>query len=124
MTAEDVIAALGLQPLPMEGGSFRETYRSADYIGDKALATAIYYLITPTSSSATVPFAERRAISLLPRRSGRAIALVSRRGGRVVDVGRHDLSAGQRPTGAGPCAASGKDRGCSPAAASRCWAPR
>jgi predicted cupin superfamily sugar epimerase len=53
MTAEDVIAALGLEPHPLEGGFFRETYRSAQKIWgqDRSLATAIYYLLTPQTYS-------------------------------------------------------------------------
>jgi uncharacterized protein len=62
LKAEDVIAALQLQPLPLEGGYFRETYRSPDqlpagalhgrYRTDKAISTAIYYLLTAQSFSA------------------------------------------------------------------------
>ena len=32
MTADDLIAALDLRPLPLEGGYYRETYRSADLL--------------------------------------------------------------------------------------------
>src|SRR5580692_546063 len=61
MTAEEVIAALKLQPHPIEGGFFRETYRSADVFppsvlphnpGARSLCTAIYYLLTPKTFSA------------------------------------------------------------------------
>jgi hypothetical protein len=64
MTAEEVIRALGLAPLPVEGGYYRETWRSSDvlaaraldarYGGDKPAGTAIYYLLTddPDSFSA------------------------------------------------------------------------
>ena len=62
LKAEDLIAALQLQPLPLEGGYFRETYRSPEqlpaaalagrYRMDKAISTAIYYLLTPQSFSA------------------------------------------------------------------------
>ncbi len=44
MTADDIIAALKLQPHP-EGGWFRETWR-ADAVGNtRASGTAIYYLL-------------------------------------------------------------------------------
>ena len=53
---------LGLEPLPEEGGFFRETYRSdvqlsseclgGVYTGERSAATAIYYLLTPDSFSA------------------------------------------------------------------------
>jgi predicted cupin superfamily sugar epimerase len=62
LTADELIAALHLQPLPVEGGYFRETYRSQDRLpsaafsdhhrSDKALSTAIYYLLTPQCFSA------------------------------------------------------------------------
>ena len=44
MTADDVIAALELQPHP-EGGHFRETYRHRPADGGRGHSTAIYYLL-------------------------------------------------------------------------------
>src|SRR5262245_62207129 len=44
LTADDIVRLLDLQPLPGEGGLFRETYRSP-------LSTAIYYLLTPNRVS-------------------------------------------------------------------------
>lgn len=41
----DLISLLHLQPLPLEGGYYRETYRSEH-------GTAIYYLLTPETCSA------------------------------------------------------------------------
>lgn len=64
MTAAEIIALLGLTPLPIEGGHFRETWRSPltidrsmlplRYAADKSVGTAIYYLLThdPDSFSA------------------------------------------------------------------------
>jgi uncharacterized protein len=55
LTADDVIRLLTLQPHPIEGGFFRETYRSvgqipasalSDHPADRAFGTAIYYLLT------------------------------------------------------------------------------
>ena len=43
---------LQLQPHPVEGGFFRETYRSTATIGSRSLSTAIYYLLTPKTVSA------------------------------------------------------------------------
>lgn len=61
-TADDIIAKLGLQPHPREGGYFRETYRSADYFAkdqlperypnERSASTAIFYLLTPQTFSA------------------------------------------------------------------------
>ena len=50
LTADQMIARLGLVPLPGEGGYFRETYRTAATRG-RSIGTAIYYLITPVSYS-------------------------------------------------------------------------
>jgi hypothetical protein len=56
LTAQRLIEALHLHPLPVEGGYYRETYRAACRLpagaGGKSLATAIYYLLTPETFSA------------------------------------------------------------------------
>ncbi len=64
LTAQELIGRLGLAPLPVEGGHFRQTYLSdellpaaalpARYGRAKPLSTAIYYLLTeePDSFSA------------------------------------------------------------------------
>ncbi len=44
MTADDVIAALELQPHP-EGGWYRETWRADAKPDERAAGTAIYYLL-------------------------------------------------------------------------------
>jgi uncharacterized protein len=65
LTAEQITQALGLQPLPLEGGLFHQSYRSEEMVPetalpqrytdrDKSFCTAIYYLLTdqPDSFSA------------------------------------------------------------------------
>jgi uncharacterized protein len=62
MTADEVKQLLQLEPLPVEGGFFRETYRShwlvsPEYLpegtsGSRSIGTAIYYMITPEAFSA------------------------------------------------------------------------
>lgn len=62
LTARQVIEMLGLEPLPGEGGFYRETFRGSDriareclperYASPRSAYTAIYYLITPESFSA------------------------------------------------------------------------
>jgi predicted cupin superfamily sugar epimerase len=62
VTAEEVIARLGLEPLEGEGGYFAETYRTDwkltpehlpdDYPASRSAATAIYFLVTPEQFSA------------------------------------------------------------------------
>ncbi len=64
LTAEQIIRRFGLEPLPGEGGMFRQSYVADEtipkaaldprYPSDKPLCTAIYYLLTvaPDSFSA------------------------------------------------------------------------
>lgn len=59
--AKEIQELLKLKPLPVEGGYFAETYRSkftlserslpSGYSGERALATAIYYMLTPDTFS-------------------------------------------------------------------------
>lgn len=61
MTATEIIHLLRLEPLPGEGGYYRETYRSSEsilsaglpgrYTTSKSFGTAIYYLLTPETCS-------------------------------------------------------------------------
>jgi predicted cupin superfamily sugar epimerase len=53
MTAAEIIAALRLEPLPNEGGFFRQTYASDIRLPDgRPMGTAIYFLLTPDGFSA------------------------------------------------------------------------
>ncbi len=62
MNAQVLIESLGLEPLPGEGGFYRETYRSSErmvvaalperYKADKEFGTAMYYLLTAETTSA------------------------------------------------------------------------
>ncbi len=49
MTADAIIALLGLQPHP-EGGYFRETFRDAPGADGRAASTAIYFLLNAASA--------------------------------------------------------------------------
>jgi predicted cupin superfamily sugar epimerase len=60
LRADDVIRLLNLQPHPVEGGFFRETWRSAEVIpasalpkhyADRSVGTSIYYLLKPGAVS-------------------------------------------------------------------------
>lgn len=61
MNAETLKSLLKLQPLTIEGGYFRETYRAeqtiareylpSQYSGARAVSTAIYYLLEPGTFS-------------------------------------------------------------------------
>jgi predicted cupin superfamily sugar epimerase len=61
LTAEQIRELLQMRPHPIEGGFFAETYRGVPvvpqsslpgYPGDRAISTAIYYLLTPDTFSA------------------------------------------------------------------------
>jgi len=62
LTAKQIQELLKLQPLPLEGGYFVETYRSKftlaqaslppSFPGERAISTAIYYMLTPETFSA------------------------------------------------------------------------
>lgn len=63
LKAERVIEMLGMEPLPFEGGAFRETYRSKARVaagglvgepgrGERACGTQIYYLLRSGETSA------------------------------------------------------------------------
>lgn len=92
MTADDVIRALNLQPHPVEGGFFRETYRAAASMsahgGTRSVSTAIYYLLKPghVSELHVLPGDEVfhfylgspvRMLQLWPDGSGREVVLGS-----------------------------------------------
>ena len=106
LSPEEVIAALGLEPHPLEGGFFRETYRSrwlisSDYLpegirGQRSIGTAIYYMVTPESFSTLhrLPGTEifhfylgDPVVMLQLHPDGKA---------QTVTLG-HDLVAGQKP---------------------------
>jgi predicted cupin superfamily sugar epimerase len=104
MTAQDLIARLGLVPHPQEGGFYRETYRSPEGIALDAIApgatrscsTAIYYLLTPDSFSALhrLPFDEVFHFYL-----GDPVEMLELKAdgsGRVVTLGP-DLDSGMTP---------------------------
>jgi uncharacterized protein len=105
MTADDVIRILNLQPHPVEGGFYRETYRSTGMIprsalpqhpADRHISTSIYYLLKPghVSELHVLPGDELfhfylgspvRMLQLWPDGSGREVVL------------GQDLAAGQVP---------------------------
>ena len=68
-SAEQIRQMLNLQPLEVEGGYYRETYRAgqtipaaalpARYSGPRTFSTAIYYLLTPQSCSRLLSAAVR-----------------------------------------------------------------
>lgn len=90
LTAEAIIAALGLEPHP-EGGHYRETYRDPAGIGGRAHSTAIYYLLRAGERSA---WHRVDAAEIWHHYAGAALRLSI--GAEAVILGK-DLAAGERP---------------------------
>lgn len=107
-TAEEIIAALELQPHPIEGGFFRETYRSAGTIPmewlpseysshtSRSLGTAIYYLLTKTTFSEMHRLPTEEVFHLYLGGPVRMLQLFTGGATREVVIGT-DFLAGQQP---------------------------
>lgn len=105
MTAADIIRLLNLQPHPLEGGHFRETYRSAGVVPAAALpdhgaarsaGTAIYYLLTGDAVSEMHRLPGDEVYHFYLGDPLETLLLVAGDPGRVVTLGP-DLTAGQVP---------------------------
>lgn len=105
-TAQEVIDRLQLTPLTIEGGYFRETYRSAvivpadslpsEYDGQRNASTAIYYLLTPETFSAVHRVRSDEVFHFYAGDPVEMLQLWPDGDGRVVAIG-NDFSAGQAP---------------------------
>ena len=95
LTAEAVIAALGLAPHP-EGGHYRETFRDPAGAGGRAHSTAIYYLLEAGEVS---HWHRVDAAEIWHWYAGAALELDISRDGMKADAMRlgPDLTAGERP---------------------------
>jgi predicted cupin superfamily sugar epimerase len=106
LTAAQLIAALDLRPLPLEGGYYRETYRSADQLAPeacggrfrsgKSAGTAIYYLLTPETSSAIHRLPTDEIYHFYLGSPVQLVLLFPDGSGRLATLGP-DLLAGQSP---------------------------
>jgi predicted cupin superfamily sugar epimerase len=106
--AQEIIALLGLQPHPIEGGFFRETYRSAGTISpqsppagyaagvERSIGTAIYYLITADTFSELHRLPTEEIFHLYMGGPVRMLQLALGETAREVILGT-DLAAGQLP---------------------------
>lgn len=105
-TAREIIERLQLEPLTIEGGYFRETYRAplmlpagtlpTDYGGGRNAATCIYYLLTPETFSA---IHRVRSDEIFHFYAGDAVEMLQLwPGGKAKVVTVHnDLAAGHEP---------------------------
>jgi predicted cupin superfamily sugar epimerase len=112
VTAEAVIAALGLEPHP-EGGHFREVYRHMPADGGRGDCTSIYYLLRAGERSAWHRVID--AVEIWQFHAGDPLALSISADGK--DVETHllgaDLAGGARPQAVVPAGAwqSAESRG-------------
>ncbi len=107
-TASQIIEALGLQSHPIEGGYFRETYRSAGSIlaaglpvgyrtdSARSFGTAIYYLLTADTFSEMHRLPTEEVFHLYLGGPVRMLKLFPDGDGREVLIGS-DILAGQQP---------------------------
>jgi predicted cupin superfamily sugar epimerase len=106
LTAEELRQLLQLEPLTIEGGYFRETYRSATqipgsalptaYTGPRAFSTCIYYLLTPDTFSALHRLPGEEIFHFYRGDPVEMLELHSKGRGEFITLGS-DLRAGMRP---------------------------
>ena len=105
--AEEIIRALGLEPLPIEGGFFRESYRSQAILSGpdlppcirrdatRSLATSIYYMLTPDTFSEMHRLPTEEIFHVYPGGPVRMLQLLADGSGR-------ELVLGTEPSGRSP----------------------
>lgn len=105
-TAEQVIHKLNLQPLPAEGGYYRETYRSKNIINitfpgettavERSLNTQIYYLVTEDSFSALHRLKQDEIYNFYDGLSAEIFLIYQDGTSKVIRLG-NDLAQGETP---------------------------
>lgn len=105
LSAADVVRLLNLHPHPVEGGAFRETYRSAgvippavlpDHGAARAVGTAIYYLLSGYAVSEMHRLPGDEVYHFYLGDPLETLLLAPDDAGRVVTLGP-DLAGGQVP---------------------------
>lgn len=99
-TAADLIVLLGLQPLPLEGGHYAETWRGTELPAPggpvRHAGSAIYFLVTPAGFSALHRLATDEVFHYYAGDPVEQLVLHPDGSGEVRVLGA-DLAAGQRP---------------------------
>jgi uncharacterized protein len=105
LTAEQIRELLQMRPHPIEGGYFAETYRGSQvvpqsllrgYPGDRAISTAIYYLLTPATFSAMHRVRGDEMFHFYLGDPVEMLQLKTDGTGEVILLGQ-DIAAGMRP---------------------------
>ncbi len=101
-TARQIIEILKLEPHPIEGGFFRETYRSRETLdasgprGARSIGTAIYFLLTPETFSEMHRLPTDEVFHLYLGGPARMLQLFPDGGFEQLVIGA-DLDKGERP---------------------------
>jgi predicted cupin superfamily sugar epimerase len=107
-TVQEIITTLNLQPHPIEGGYFRETYRSAGMVpvdtlpsgyssqSGRSFGTAIYYLLAPGTFSELHRLPTEEVFHLYLGGPVRQLQLFAGGATREILIGS-DVMAGQQP---------------------------
>ncbi len=103
MNAEELKRQLGLEPLPIEGGYYTQTYRSdialpesalpERFAGARWISTAIYFLLTPDTLSSMHRLAGDEVYHFYLGDPVELLVLAPEGRGEVLRLG-HDLEAG------------------------------
>jgi predicted cupin superfamily sugar epimerase len=105
LTAEQIRELLQMRPHPIEGGYFAETHRGATvvprnllpgYPSERAISTAIYYLLTPDTFSAMHRVRGDEMFHLYLGDAVEMLQLQADGSGEVILLGQ-DIAAGMRP---------------------------
>jgi predicted cupin superfamily sugar epimerase len=106
LTAQQIVDRLQLKPLTIEGGFFRETYRSTmnvpadalprEYGGARNASTAIYYLLRPDTFSVIHRVDSDEVFHFYAGDPVEMLQLWPDSSGKVVTIG-NDLAAGHEP---------------------------
>ncbi len=96
LSADEVIAALSLEPHP-EGGHFRETFRDADGSGSRAYSTAILYLLAESEFSHWHRVIDAAELWHFHAGAPLALSIAEPDGPKIDLVLGADLIAGERP---------------------------
>lgn len=109
LSADEIISLLKLEPLVEEGGFFRRTYCSNQtldlklletwsdkYKENKAVATAIYYFLTPTTFSAMHKLPSDEIFHFYLGDPVEMLQLYPDGSGQIITIG-NDLAAGMQP---------------------------
>lgn len=94
--AKKIVETLGLEPITVEGGLFRSTWRSRDMAGEKNMGSAIYFMLTGKAFSHMHRLPTDEVYHFYAGDPVELLLLAPDGTGQVVVIGP-DVLAGQQP---------------------------